>query len=108
MENPLSKLALDYWYQVLVVVSTVVFLSSGAGVLKAFPTLPTALISLGGFWIGLGEWVNHPLQTGFLPPNAYIPAGVLTSHPRRHTALGNLFLSLGLSLVGFGIYKLLC
>jgi len=107
VENPLSKLALDYWYQVLIVVSIVVFLSSGAGALKAFPTAPTALISLGGFWIGLGEWVNHPLQTGFLPPNAYRPGGIVTSHPRRPRAAGNSFLLLGFILVASGIYKFL-
>ncbi len=89
------------------VVSIVVFLASGAGVLKAFPTVPTALISLGCFWIGLGEWKNHPLQTGFLPPNAYRPSGILTSHPRRSTSVGNFFLFLGLVLVATGIYKFL-
>jgi hypothetical protein len=107
MENPLSKLALDYWYQAMMVVSIVVFLLSGAGVLKAFPTVPTALISLGCFFIGLGEWQNHPLQTGFLPPNVYRPAGILTSHPRRSSAVGNFFLLLGFILAAVGIYRFL-
>jgi hypothetical protein len=39
MDNPLSKLSLDYWYHVLMVVCVVVFLACGSGVLKAFPTV---------------------------------------------------------------------
>jgi hypothetical protein len=105
MENPLSKLALDYWYQVLMVVSFVVFLLSGSGVLRAFPTIPTALISLGGFCIGLGEWVNHPLQTSFLPPNAYRPGGIVTGHPRRPNAVGIFFLLLGCIFAALGVSK---
>jgi hypothetical protein len=105
VENPLSKLALDYWYQVLMVVSIVVFLLSAAGVLKALPTVPTLLISFGGFWIGLGEWVNHPLQTKVYPGNAYYPGLIGTGHPRSPNAIGNLFLFLGFVLVAAGIYK---
>ena len=40
MENPLSKLALDYWYQVLMVVCVLVFLLTGAGILKEVPVAP--------------------------------------------------------------------
>jgi hypothetical protein len=92
---------------VLIVVSVVVFLLSGAGILKAFPTAATALISLGGFWIGMGEWVNHPLQTSFLGPNAYRPSGVLTGYPRQTKPLGNVFVLLGAILIVFGLFKLL-
>jgi len=106
MDNPLSKLALDYWYQVLMVVSIAVFLLTGAGLLHAFPTVPTAIISLGGFFVGLGEWINHPLQTALTPPSAYYPQGVLTGHPRNSSLLGIAFVVLGLVLVGVGIYKL--
>jgi len=106
VDNPLSKLALDHWYKVLIAVSAAVFLLTGTGVLKAFPTAATALISLGTFFIGLGEWINHPLQTGFLPPNVYHPGGVLTGHPRRTSLIGNLFLLLGAILIGFGLFKL--
>jgi hypothetical protein len=105
MENPLSKLDLDYWYQSLMVVSVAVLLSSGAGVLKAFPTVPTALISLGCFGIGLGESKNHPLQTSILPPTVYRPGGILTGHPRRSSAVGNIIVVLGIILVALGIYK---
>lgn len=106
MENPLSKLALDYWYQVLMVVCIVVFLLAGSGVLKAFPVAPTAAISIGGFFTGLGEWINHPLQTGFLPPSIYNPGGIVTSHPRNNSPLGVAFDALGIAIICVGIYKL--
>ena len=107
MENPLSKLALDYWYQVLMVISMVVFLAAGAGVLAAFPTVPTAVISLGTFFDGLGEWVNHPLQTSIMRPTAYHSGGVLTAHPRNNQPIGVAFVILGLLLIFVGLYKLL-
>ncbi len=100
MTNPLSKLSLDYWYHVVMVVSVVVFLSVGSGVLSAFPTAPTAIISLGAFFIGLGEWTNHPLQT------VLVHGGVMTSHPRSPEPIGNAFDILGFCLVAFGIYRL--
>ena len=104
--NPLSKLELDYWYKVLMVVSVVVFLLAGSGVLKALPVAPTILISIGAFFVGLGEWINHPLQTGFLAPNAYRPSGVVTSHPRSNKFIGVGFLLLGLVLILWGIFRL--
>ena len=106
MENPLSKLALDYWYQVLMVVGIVVFLLAGAGLLKAFPTIPTALISFGAFWLGLGEWINHPLQTALRAPSIYFPGGIITGHSRNGRLLGYFFDILGLGLISFGAYKL--
>jgi hypothetical protein len=107
MPNPLSKLALDYWYQVLMVVCFVVFLLAGTGVLKAYPTLPTAVISAGGFFIGLGEWINHPLQTTIMHPGPYCEGGILTGHPRSNSFIGVIFLILGLSLVLYGGYIIL-
>jgi len=106
MDNPLSKLELDYWYKVLMVVSFVVFLLAAMGLLKAFPTAPTAFISLGVFFIGMSEWINHPLQTGFLPATIYRPGGVVTSHPRRSSFIGNIFLWPGLILVALGLFRL--
>ncbi len=63
MENPLSKLALDTWYKVMISLCTIVFLSAGAGLLPNLPSKPTLLISLGGILLGCGEWKNHPLRT---------------------------------------------
>jgi hypothetical protein len=100
MENPLSKLDLDDWYQVLMVVCVIVFLLAGAGILKAFPVAPTAAVSAGGFFVGLGEWINHPLQV------AMSAVGVAHGHPRKNSPVGILFLVLGIGLIGFGIYRI--
>jgi len=83
-----------------------VLVLTGSGGLKAFPTVPTTLISLGGFCVGLGEWINHPLQTSLLPPSAYHAGGVLTGHARRASLTGSAFLILGLILIGWGVLKL--
>jgi hypothetical protein len=102
--NPLSKLTLDYWYKVIMVVCVVVFLLAGVGILKAFPVPPTAAISAGGFFVGLGEWINHPLQTTIMHATAYQPGGVLTGHPRSNKTIGVAFVALGVALVAWGAY----
>jgi hypothetical protein len=106
MESPLQKLALDYWYQVLMAICAAVFLLAGAGLLKEFPTAATAAISAGGFFIGMGEWINHPRQTVYIEPSILRPGLVGTGHPRRACALGIAFDIAGLALAGFGIYLL--
>ena len=105
MENPLSKLALDYWYQVLMVVCVAVFLLVGTGVLSAFPIAPTAIVSAGGFFMGLGEWVNHPLRTAIMPRSATYGAGVITGHPRSNSVIGVCFDVIGAALICFGLYR---
>jgi hypothetical protein len=105
--NPLSKLKLDYWYHVLMVVGVVAFLAAGTGVLKEFPTVPTALISLGVFLFGLGEWMNHPLKTAIREGNAFHPIQVISGYPRSNKPLGMLFDLLGLGLAGWGVVKLI-
>lgn len=104
--NPLSKLALDYWYQVVMVVCVVIFLLGGAGILKEFPVAATAAISAGGFFIGLGEWINHPLQTTIVHATAHSPGGVMTGHPRSNSIIGVSFVIVGIGLVCFGLYRL--
>ena len=105
MDNPLSKLALDYWYQVLMVVGIVIFLLVGAGILKAYPTIPTSLVSLGIFWLGLGEWINHPLQTKLMPASVSFPGGIVIGHPRNASFSGVAFDVLGIGLIIFGCNK---
>jgi hypothetical protein len=102
--NPLSKLVLDYWYKVIMAVSSVTFILCGMGLLVAFPVALTASVSGGMFFIGLGEWVNHPLQTKILPANAYYPAGKITGHPRNNSFIGVFFVFIGLAIACGGIY----
>lgn len=100
MQSPLNQLSLDHWYKVLVAACFVTFLLAGAGVLKVLPAVPTVLISLGGFWVGLGEWINHPRHTiaGHF--------GTAEGFPRSPGRLGNAFDALGGALVVAGLVVL--
>jgi hypothetical protein len=82
------------------------FFLVGAGILKEFPVAATAAISAGGFFIGLGEWINHPLQTTIIHANAYRPGGVMTGHPRSNSIIGIAFVVVGVGLVCYGLYRL--
>lgn len=106
MQNPLGQLSLDYWYKVLVVVGFVVFLLTGAGLMHALPTAPALLMSAGAFWVGIGEWINHPFQSYFVAATYRNPAGTLSGYPRRASVLGSLLDLLGLGLIAAGIYRL--
>ena len=106
MNNPLSKLAIDYWYHAVMVVSAVTFLLNGAGFLVAYPVGLTASVSAGAFFIGLGEWVNHPLQTTLHAGTVDFPAGISTGHPRKNKPIGVAFVFMGLFLIGLGAYGL--
>lgn len=106
MEKLLSNLVLDYWYKVLMAVGILVFISTASGLLPKLPTAPSLLISMGVFFWGLGEWINHPLQTGLMPATAYMPAGVVTSHPRNVRPIGVIFDLVGFVLLAVGLYRL--
>lgn len=66
-----------------------------------------ALVSLGAVLVGLGEWINHPLQEAIIPPgNGYPGWGKLSGYPRTNTFLGNAFLAGGIILLGLGAFRL--
>jgi len=108
MTNPLSKLKLDYWYKALVALSAVLLLMSLTVDLKGIENSIAQLLCLGSLFIGIGEWINHPLQTAIMPPNAYYaPGGAkITSYSRKPCLLGSLFDVLGFTIVAVGVYKL--
>ena len=69
--------------------------------LKGVENKTAILISLGCLFIGLGEWINHPLQTR-------IATGMkITSYNRSASLRGSLFDVLGFLLVCIGAYPLL-
>jgi hypothetical protein len=49
-----------------------------------------ATIAAGFCAIGIGEWMNHPLQTSVIPLQA-----VITGHPRKNYPLGIAFVIAG-------------
>jgi hypothetical protein len=67
MDNPLSKLELDTWYKVMIVVCTVIFLTTAAGLLPKLSTNATLLISLGGVFFFCGEWKSHKRFNHLVP-----------------------------------------
>jgi len=100
--NPLGNLAIDYWYKALLVIGTCVLIASLSTEMKGVENCVVQLISLGGIFIGLGEWVNHPLQ------EVLVPRGKLTGYPRKNKAGGNALDTLGVILVIIGVVKIFC
>jgi len=107
MENPLSKLALDAWYKVLIVIGTFVVLLNGAGLLPNYPTKQTFLIGLGCIIYGVGEWINHPLNETVQPRTATTPTLKWTDHSWNPRPFGLLFDGIGICLLVWGFYKLI-
>ncbi|WP_128598915.1 hypothetical protein [Pantoea rodasii] len=104
MQNPLSQLALNAWYKVLIALGGAVFLLTGAGAFPAFPTAATGAISLGCVFIGIGEWINHPLKTAIYQEDAFRER-VFTIRWRSNKPIGIAFDVLGATLTAIGIYK---
>jgi len=105
--NPLGKLVIDYWYKAVAVAGLSVLILSLTVSLVSIDNNAVQLISLGAFFIGLGEWVNHPLQISLMPASALYPAGKLMGHPRNSSFIGIMLDFLGCLLIGIGVYKLL-
>lgn len=101
MSNPLQSLALDYWYKAVLAISTVLLIVSLTVPLQGINNAIAQLLCLGGIFIGLGEWINHPLQV------SVGPGFKISGHPRRFTFLGTVFVLLGLACIGYGVYKLI-
>ncbi|HEK0655351.1 TPA: hypothetical protein SMP34_000667 [Proteus mirabilis] len=105
--NPLSKLALDAWYKILIVGGFFVFILTGTGLLTAFPTQATVIISLGCAVWGVGEWINHPFQTILNLDNLGRVVGKMTGRPRKASIFGTVLDVLGLFMIARGIMMLI-
>ncbi|RSC60592.1 hypothetical protein EGW07_24520 [Citrobacter amalonaticus] len=98
--NPLSQLALNAWYKVLIALGSFVFLLAGAGCFQ--------LIRLGqqALWprcvaVGIGEWINHPLTTAIYQENVFRER-VFTFRMRTVKPAGLFFDLLGAVLLWLG------
>ena len=109
MTNPLSNLKIDYWYKAVVVLSALLLVLSLTVELKGIENALAQLLFLGVLLIGIGEWINHPLQTQIVPRDAYYAPGgaILTSYKRNASLLGICFDILGFSFIAIGVYKLI-
>lgn len=100
-------LKVEHWYHLFVALGatgTVVSLSVDV---RGIANAHALLLSLGIMFIGVGEWINHPLLTRLMRPSSYAPGGgVITGHPRKASALGNLFDVLGFTLLLVAVGKI--
>ncbi|SFJ15101.1 hypothetical protein SAMN05216206_3544 [Pseudomonas guineae] len=101
MTNPLEALKIDYWYKAILVISSAALIMSLTVPMQGIANSSVQLFSLGGIFLGIGEWINHPLQVkvggGF----------TISGYPRNNSIIGVCFVLFGLSLVGYGVYSVI-
>ncbi len=108
MDKGLAGLKIDKWYHVFVVLGAAGSIASLSVDLKGVANAHVLIASLGVLFVGIGEWINHPLQTAIVPPSAYLGgAGILSGHPRNPSLLGSLFDLLGFILLVVGVWKII-
>ena len=98
--NPLGNLVIDFWYKALLAIGTCVLIASLSIEMKGVENCVVQLISLVCILIGLGEWINHPLQ------EVLYPRGKLTGYPRKNKIGGNTLDILGIIFVIIGVVKI--
>ncbi|WP_018984965.1 hypothetical protein [Salinimonas chungwhensis] len=107
MSNPLSNLKIDYWYKAVLVISAPILILALTVDLKGVENKTVLLFSLSAIFIGIGEWINHPVQQQIVPPSATYPGWLKgEGHPRNNNFLGVLFVLMGLVLVGYTIFSI--
>lgn len=108
MSNPLQNLKIDYWYKAVMVISAVTLVLSLTLELKGVENATVQVFSIAALLIGMGEWINHPLQTKIHPPVPGIHNGLQeTGYPRTNSFMGLLFILLGLVLSSYKVWQLL-
>ncbi len=101
------NLKLDTWYKAFVYIGGITFFASLFFDVKGITNSQLQLLAGGIFLIGIGEWKNHKKLSQIKPPNAYTgPAALVTWTERMPDFIGNIFIILGLVLIGYGIYQI--
>ena len=96
-QNPLSTLKIDYWYKILPVIGAITLILGLTVDIKGVSNIFVQLISIGVIFIGIGEWINHPLQTK-------LTMGLkITSRNRINTLAGNAWNLIGIGLVIYAL-----
>ena len=98
--NPLSNLKIDRWYKALLVLAACVLIVSLSVEMKGVQNSVVQLISLGAIFVGIGEWINHPLQ------QKIGPGFKIAAYPRINTFGGNLFDFAGVVLIIVGAVRI--
>ena len=91
--NPLAGLKFDYWYKILPAIGSVTLVIGLTFKTYGLKNLFVIIVSVGIILIGIGEWINHPLQT------TLFYSYKITSRKRINTFSGNLADIIGIGLV---------
>ena len=92
-QNPFSALKIDDWYKLLPVIGGVTLVLALTVEMRGVPNVLVQLVSIGVIFIGIGEWINHPMQTKI------VPGFKITSHIRLNTFSGNFWDLLGIGMI---------
>lgn len=97
-QNPFPTLKIDYWYKLLPILGAIGLILSLTVNVKVADNLTVLLVSVGIICVGIGEWINHPLQT-------QVGVGFkITSYNRKNKLSGNLWDLLGLVVMVYAIW----
>ncbi|KAB2910263.1 MAG: hypothetical protein F9K29_25230 [Hyphomicrobiaceae bacterium] len=92
----LDNFQITTWYKAVIAASVLVLIAALAA---GRPNV--AMVALGGFLFGIGQWINHPKRIGFAP-------GYKITKTSREASAPGLFLEgVGILLIAWGAYRLL-
>jgi hypothetical protein len=95
MSTGLSGFIPDKWYKVMIGVGGAFFAYSITVKFIGIENKPIQQISAAMFFIGLGEWINHPLRCKIVPATFVSPGYTTSGHHRSPSLIGRLFDILG-------------
>lgn len=104
MGDFLRGLKIDRWYKVFVYLGAVAFIISLFVEVKVITNRELVMLSLGLFFIGVGEWKNEKVLAYYKPPNVYTGSAALVQHPvRKPDFVGVFFDVIGVLFFLYGV-----
>ncbi len=88
-------------------VGSFIILLNGAGLLPAYPARETFIIAFSSVVLGIGEWINHPLNETAYPRTANMHAIKLVDSSWRPSPVGIIFDIIGAGMILRTFYKLI-
>lgn len=100
----MKGLTIDRWFKVFVYIGVLAFAISLIVEVKGITNRELQMISLGLFFVGIGEWKNEKYLSYIRPPNVYTgPAALVQTPVRKADSLGIAFDAVGGILLLAGI-----
>src|SRR5713226_7657346 len=107
-QDLIKNFAIDTWYKAVMYLGGIIFVVSLFSSVKGLTNSQLQLLSGGAFLLGLGEWKNHNVISGFKRPNAYTgPAAYMEATVRSVDFFGILFGAVGTVLILLAIWRIL-